>query len=143
MKLRAKYLQKIFLQLADRYNPFLLVDEAGNVLTYNSREDLYYDTLYTLKIMFPEGFINMELFLYEKCQFDPVLTRQLMALSRASRFLTSSEVLWRLDDNEQVARQTAENILRTLHLITDTKFDTDAFGAAYVRLVTYMKLKQN
>ena len=143
MKFKAKQLQKLFTQLSDQFCPFLMLDSGGNLLIYHSREDLYYDTLYMLQNMFPEGFINLEIFLYEMCRFDAVQSRQLVALARASRFLTSSEILWRLDDSEQVARQTAENILRTLHLITDTKFDTDAFAAAYVRLVTYMQLKHN
>lgn len=143
MKLKETFIRNAFNQLVDRFCPFLFLDEAGNLLIYNSREDLYYDTLEKLYHLFPNGFVNMELFLYEACRFDAPQTRKLMAMSRNSRFLLNSEMLWDLELPPYYGRGIAENIIQTLHLITETKFDTDAFKSAYDRFVTYRMLDQN
>ena len=141
MKLKEIFIRKAFNQLADRFCPFLFVDEAGNLLTYNSREDLYYDTLDKLYHQFPNGFVSMDLFLYEACRFDALQTRTLMAMARNSRFLSSSEIIWEYDFAPDNGRQTAERIVQTLHLITDTKFDSDSFRAAYSRFIIWLSLR--
>ena len=142
MKLKETFIRKAFNQLTDRFCPFLFVDEAGNLLTYNSREDLYYDTLDKLFHQFPNGFVSMDLFLYEACRFDALQTRTLMAMSRNSRFLSSSEIIWEFDLAPNYDRQTVEKIVQTLHLITDTKFDSDSFRAAYARFVSVLSAKK-
>lgn len=141
MKLKETFIRKAFSQLADRFCPFLFVDEAGNLLTYNSREDLYYDTLDKLYHLFPNGFVNLDLFLYEACHFDALQTRTLMAMARNSRFLSSSEIIWEWEFASDFGRSIAERIIRSLHLITDTKFDSDAFRCAYDRFVIVLDAK--
>lgn len=142
MKLKETFIRNAFNQLVDKFCPFLFMDESGNLLIYNSREDLYYDTLDKLYHLFPTGFVNMYIFLYEACHFDALQIRKLMSMSRNSRFLTSSETLWNLELKPDYGRELAESIIQTLHLISDTKFDTDAFRSAYARFVTYYLSKE-
>lgn len=112
-------------------NPFACLDGEGRYVVYSSRCDAYYDVLSDLVELYPNGYIPLRLYFTQKCGLTYAQVTRLERLSLSSRFLKGFEVLWDYHGERKENMQKAENILRTMHLLTDTKFDNDSFLLAY------------
>lgn len=112
-------------------NPFAVIDADGQYVVYRSRCDAYYDVLSDLAVHYPKGYIQLRLYFVEKCDLSYAQVTRLERLSLSSRFLKGFEILWNYNGERKEGMQIAENILRTMHLLTDTHFDKDAFLLAY------------
>lgn len=119
-----------FEETIKKYNPFGVRDEKGEPMMFEDYGKCYLHVLKQLKKQFPRGFIDVPLFL---------MTLSRIPLNDARRFAKNSPFIkmdreiylcpW--EDEKSNTKYLAELLMRALHTLTETKFSTDFYNAAW------------
>lgn len=136
---RFKYNKGIISQLIQQFNPFGLLNSAGEPQVFHNTSDAYLYVLVKLYVMAPRGFVEMPLFLaelYPHLSFPEckVLTTDMQTLGIYERNFVEYET--------KNGKKFLECLCRALHSLCESKFDSSAFEHAYQLLLNRIELEK-
>lgn len=145
LKKRKKTMAKTILKagkfqgIIEKVNPFGICDENGEPLIFADYARLYYFVLMFAKTRFPKGFIDIPLLLHQLIQISLPDARRLA--KRLPFIKTECEIfLCGWEDKESNPKFQAEQLMRALHSLSDTKFSQDFFNWAWEQFAREEKL---
>ena len=126
---RIRYNPQDLCQLVEDYNPFVLKDEKGRILLFNTYEKAYYELL---KRVYKAGPILFDAVLFCKKQLNMPFSDARKFVSSWTRYIKSDEGIFLIDwkDGGRERDIMLETIVRGMHMVSETRFNSDMFKSA-------------
>lgn len=125
-------------EFINKINPFLIRDDTGNLLVFKDYGECYLYTLKFLRDKFKRGFIDVPLAVYLLTRVSPNDARRI-AKKLPFLILASEIYLCPWEDKKSNPKFKAEQIMRALHSLSDTKFSTDFFNWAWDEFMKFVE----
>lgn len=119
----------------EEHNPFMLKDEKGKLCYFECYADAYTDLLGRLKLDFPEGYIDLVVFLTE--YYGYTADEAVSEVSSWERRGFKNPVL--VDWSDPLYIEELRDVCQRMHFVSESSFKEDQFRLGFLKFTNNLK----